>query len=315
MTRRAEEVKMPVEPGQQLGFVDLLRTAELFPLPVGRHRNKNHPPLTPFIVVRATPQDVGQRPSSALGTAPRPLHSVSITVRDDQGRAVAAPIVGTTYVLSCEILNFGAVGAFSGIVEFYVEDATVFDELAASSEATLPALGYAGFVGLPDAAVTVICPKQFTPRNSPAVTSSILVHAYDPFFDQLTNPFDARADRHVGRLDLSDFSGRWEGSEVDVTLTGSPATPQAIELTIGQDGLDVEVNDGGPVMAAQIRDGHIEVSRPIINANGQGNEFYTLSLTTPDSLHSTHDLTIPVPSEPPLPLFTLSNREGDLKRG
>jgi hypothetical protein len=46
------------------------------------------------------------------------------------------------------------------------------------------------------------CPNLWKPQSQADISSSIIVHAYDFMADNIVRKYDARNDRHVGRLDL-----------------------------------------------------------------------------------------------------------------
>ncbi len=285
---------MPVQPGQELGFIQVLRDAGLFPLPVGRHSQHPGPVATPFLVVPAVPSDQGT--SRALPAAPAHLHFTGIHVLDNQNREIAVPVAGEAYTLVADIQNNGSGGAYGGVAEFYVRSPTIFDE-AASSGAPIAAHGYSSFVALPRAGVSVRCPTPWLP-TSDDLTSSILVQVYDLSLDPLDQPFNARSDRHVGRLDLTDFSGVWEGLLVGINQ-------RQVQFTITQDGLNVSVTPPGlstPLVGTVDRD-QVKVANFI---SDQEQELWTLTLAQPDTLH--------VRDEDLLPGFNLELGEGDLHR-
>src|SRR5262249_33517708 len=158
----------------------------------------------------------------------------------------------------------------------YVGRPELFDQSALGGSIGR-AKGYASFVARPNTLVSVRCPVTWTLDGPADATSSVLVQAYDLCLDPLVRRFDARSDRHVGRLDLADFSGRWQGK-----LFGYES-PEGDEETflITQDGLRVSVwppRSTTPLVSGLARD-RVFVSRTIPENDGRLDEDqWTLTL-------------------------------------
>ena len=152
-------------------------------------------------------------------------------------------MAGDAYTIEVEIRNRGVAPAYFGLVDFYAGDAAAVDAAAAGGS-TPPSLGRAGFVANPASGVTVRCPQTWSPQTADEARSTIVVHAYDPTSDMLRAPFDAHADRHVGRRDaIADFAGVWDG-----TITTSwGASTYLQRLIITQVGASVTVGYYGQV--------------------------------------------------------------------
>lgn len=211
-----------VKEGEELRFVERLRRLGRWPLvrDPRKPRDPKRPVLSPYLVLQATAADHGARP---LPNDQQVHYNDSVQILDPAGNSVTVPVAGTSYKLACRITNLGNLGAFGGIAEFYVvaPPATV-DALASTSKPVLAAAGYEGFTAKPGDTVTVTSRNAWTPHTDlAATTSTIVVHAYDPFNDAIKMRFDARNDRHVGRRDtIPDFGGLWKG-----VLTGHSLTP------------------------------------------------------------------------------------------
>lgn len=223
-----------VRPGEPLGYVDRLQRQDLWPLSNIPYR-RNDVTATPYLVVAAAPGDDGARPlPSQLA-----LHNGSIQILDSAGTLVASPVAGITYTLRCTVINLGTTAAYGGLANFYVAPSADLDAAVRTPNPLMKALGYTGFVVQPSSSAIITCPKSWTPSTGLEATSSVLAHVYDPFFDPLIRPFDARNDRHVGRQDtILDFSGVWEGREAFVN---NPTLSNLIRLVITQSGLTVNM--------------------------------------------------------------------------
>jgi hypothetical protein len=97
--------------------------------------------------------------------------------------------------------------------------------------------------------VVVSSPNRWKPETDVELTNGVLVRVYDPFIDLSPGTFDASSDRHLGRRDLSDFSGTWDGGEhFPLPPPGPPggSTPGVlvsfVRFVITQTGLDVTVD-------------------------------------------------------------------------
>jgi len=317
-----------VKPGEPLGFVERLRKRGMWPLPVGRHSQHPRKVVTPFLIVPAFPGDTGG--PRQLG-AQQPLHFTAVEIVDSNGHPTATPAIGQAYILRCHVNNRGSAAAYGGIAEFYVAQPSDFDQAATIPGARMPAKGYTGFVVMADASVIITCPNRWMPATGLELTSSVLVHAYDPFIDPLRLPFDARQDRHVGRLDLSDFRGNWQGIEHTPLPPPPPpgkpipaAVAFQIRLIITQVSLNVNVSifqeiklgQGLPANPQHVVTGRITSGQAQLNYNDaptpkvQPTRFdrWTLTLPNADTLHFEHHMhfTRPEPHD--------SLTVGDLRR-
>jgi hypothetical protein len=282
-----------VKTGGQLGYATDLRRAKKWPPDRrrGRDDDKDHPVATAYLVVPFDPADAGARPIADA----RVLHNAAVTLRNAAGTAVDRPVAGETYAIEAVVANRGVAGAYFGLADFYVADAAAIDTAAAGG-AVPPALGRGGFTVNGQAATIARCPATWSPASDVEAAQTVVVHAYDPTSDALLAPFDAHADRHVGRRDpIADFAGVWNGSystnwgpgsfvaRLVITQTGLavsagfylqvggpgqlPANPQWTGTgTVAGDavsGFTIEDNGGAPFTSNQ----------------------WTLTLTGPDALH------------------------------
>jgi hypothetical protein len=236
------------------------------------------------LVVPAVEFDPGT--SRALPAPPAHIHSTGTHVLDSQNREIAVPTVGQSYTLVADVSNNGSGGAYGGIAEFYVQSAETFDQ-AASSGVRMRVFGYGSFVALPRSTISVRCPTPWIPATPSDLTSSVLVQVYDLTLDPLRQPFNPRSDRHVGRLDLTDFAGIWEGFLVGVNVDDS----RQVRFTITQSGLNVSVTPPGLTtgLAESVAEGRVRVRR-VTSDNGHPEEdVWTLTLARPDTLHVRDD--------------------------
>ena len=200
-----------VAPGKQLRFVERLETTRQWPPPRGRIERSGNTP-TPFLILQAFPADAGDRPLLPAGAAHLSEFFRNSMIQFPSVRlspaVAAAPQAGHAFELSCEVLNTGANAAYAGIAEFYIGAPWTFSSAAASGGALVP-FGRASFTAMPGQAVTVRCPKAWTPTSASAF-DGVLVQAYDMLLDPVHVPFDWRTDRHVARLDFyADLVGQW----------------------------------------------------------------------------------------------------------
>ncbi len=193
------DVKPFVKPGEQLNYARRLKERGLWPPRLhkqddnGNHREKV---TTPFLVIPATPPDIGLRPLPN-STA---FHSKGIWLEDMAGIVVTTPVVGGKYIIKCRIRNNGAVPSYGGLADFFVNKPSAF-VAAAGTTVSLPALGHTGFFIKQGEEKIIPCPKPWQPGSAEELTHAIVVHAFDPFTDNITLRYDAKNDRHVGRHD------------------------------------------------------------------------------------------------------------------
>jgi hypothetical protein len=208
-----------VKEGEELRFVERLRRIGKWPLPKDRKRPKEprRPMLNPYLVLQVAPGDQGARP---VANDQQALYNESVQILDSAQNSVTVPVKNNPYTLACRVTNLGNLGAFGGIAEFYVAPLATVDALASMSKPLLAAMGYEGFTAKPGETVTVKSRSVWTPTTDEEATRTIVVHAHDPFNDLIGKRFDARHDRHVGRRDIPDFGGTWNG-----VLTGRAVTP------------------------------------------------------------------------------------------
>jgi hypothetical protein len=232
---RRRKVRPFVKPGETLGFAAELKKKRKWPPDKVDRPPSDAPTATAYMVVQADSNDLGARPLPG----PEALHSQSLQILDGSGAAVTRPVRNTTYRLRCQAVNLGATAAFGGLADFYVAAPAQFDGIAGTG-ATMPGQGHTGFAAYPGHTVTIDSPNTWRPATDAEAASSVLVHVYDPFLDPLVAPFDARADRHVGRLDpIPDFAGLWNGTS---TIVGDPSGRTFLErIVITQSVLNVTV--------------------------------------------------------------------------
>jgi hypothetical protein len=223
-----------VKPGEPLAYVEALTAQNAWP-PSKATRSYDGPTATSYLVVPASQNDLGVRPLPGTD----PLHNASLQLLDPGGTMVVTANAGVGYRVRCGAVNLGVVAAYGGLADFYVAAPSDLDNAARTPRTTLPALGRTGFVAAPGETVTIECPSTWTPQTDAEATNSILVHVHDPLLDPLVHPFDARADRHVGRFDhIPDFAGIWLGTK---TLDGADGEVTEERLVITQRAFDVTV--------------------------------------------------------------------------
>ncbi len=299
-TRRTRAPKVPPfrKPGEQLGYaVELRRRRQWPPSKIKPRDDRHRATATPFLVVPVDGNDLGARP--VPGT--QALHSQSIQLIDGSGTAVSAPIPGSSYTLRASIRNLGATAAYAGLADFYVAQPPDLDQAAGTAGSTLPAQGRTGFVVMPGETRHVDSPRPWVPATADEARQSVLVHAYDLVLDRLTKPFDARADRHVGRLDvIADFAGVWDGT---FTTDFRPGESFLMRVVIAQNGLVVNCSFfeevGSPPAlpsnpqstgSSTIAGNQVTLATTDFFPNGQPftTNSFTLPLTDPDTLQLTN---------------------------
>jgi hypothetical protein len=178
------------------GYIEKLRREGRWPV---RRKgwNRDGSTTTPYLVVPASPSDLGDRPLAPyLG-----FNSVSIELLDNSSSAVVVPASGGAYTLRFRVANEGTAGCYAGVAEFRVALPSDLDAWVASP-GPHRALGYTGFVVTPGGSVTIKCPAPWIPNTPTEATSGILVQVYDLLLDPMLQPFDAGNDRHIGRRDF-----------------------------------------------------------------------------------------------------------------
>jgi hypothetical protein len=168
------------------------------------------PATTPYIVV------VGGAGDQGSGQAPGPgtLYmnpNVQAVIANPTDPVSGAPNGWAQFKiqLSCVVKNTGPIECVAGLAEFYV--GSIFsswnpDHLALGAGpvgkyARINLIGMAPFRIRAGGTVTVVCPKMWVPGSADRAKMGVVVQAYDFFTDRVTAPFDAQADRHVGRND------------------------------------------------------------------------------------------------------------------
>jgi hypothetical protein len=303
---RRPKLRPFVKPGAELGFAAELRKKRKWPPEKVDRPKTDAPTATSYLVVQADGNDLGLRPLPG----PEALHSQSVQILDTGGAIVSRPVRNTTYTLRCQALNLGATAAFGGLADFYVAAPAQFDSIAGTG-ATMPAQGQTGFTAYPGQTVVIESPKRWRPTTDAEAESSVLVHVYDPFLDPLVTPFDARGDRHVGRLDpLPDFAGIWNGTS---RIVGDPSGRTFLErVIIAQTGLNVTVEfysevGAPPALPAtpQIAVGGTIVAQqiPLVATESIGGAPFTnnqivLTLTAPNNLHVDWHREFVMPGDP-----------------
>ena len=203
--------------GGKLKFAQDLEKANSWPPKRIRRRHGDGPTATPYLVVAADPNDLGNRPISGAEA----VRNASVEVIDAGGNIVTQPTVGATYSLRVRVRNLGATSSYAGVAEFFIADPATVDA-AARGTGTIPIFSVDGFTALPDATIIVKCSRNWTPTDATATAASVVVNVYDLLLDPVTHRFDARTDRHVGRRNsIPDFSGTWEGRELIVPASGA----------------------------------------------------------------------------------------------
>ena len=222
--------------GQPLGFVAELKAKDSWP-PVKLPRDYTDVmPATPYLVIRADPNDAGARPLPGSEA----LQSSAIEFVTAAGGTVPIPKAGQEYSLRVTIHNFGAAPSYAGVAEFVIADPAALDAAAAGG-APLPPWGIEGFIVPPDSDVMVTCRRKWKPLQPAAATASVLVQAFDALLDPVTRRWDARNDRHVARHDnIPDFAGTWEGPQYFAGAVGG--TGFLYRVVVTQSGSAVNVS-------------------------------------------------------------------------
>ena len=184
--------------GGKLKFAQDLEKANSWPPKRIRRRHGDGPTATPYLVVAADPNDLGNRPISGAEA----VHNASVEVIDAGGNIVTQPTVGATYSLRVRVRNLGATSSYAGVAEFFIADPATVDA-AARGTGTIPIFSVDGFTALPDATIIVKCSRNWTPTDATATAASVVVNVYDLLLDPVTHRFDARTDRHVGRREFN----------------------------------------------------------------------------------------------------------------
>lgn len=230
-----------VDPGGQLGYArDLEKAGQWPPTRKPPVRDPEHPVATAYLVVPFDPADAGVRPVADA----RVQYSASVRVLDPAGTSVEQPAAGETYAIEATVINRGVAPAYFGLAQFYAAPAAAVDTAAAGGPAPA-ALGFAGFLANPVASAVVRCGRSWSPLTPDEAASTLLVHAYDPTSDALTAPFDAHADRHVGRRDpIANFAGVWDGT---ITTSWGPGST-LLRLIVTQTATSLSMGYYGQVM-------------------------------------------------------------------
>jgi hypothetical protein len=242
-----------VAAGSPLGFVAGLKAKDSWPPAKVRRDYKDVTPATPYLVIRAGPNDAGARPLPGSEA----LSSSAIEFVTAAGGTVAIPKAGQEYRLRVRIHNFGAAPSYAGVAEFVVADPTVL-AAAAQGGPPPPPWGIEGFIVTPDSDAVATCRRTWKPLHPPDASASVLVQAYDALLDPIARRWDARGDRHVARHDnIPDFAGAWQGPQFFAGAAGGSGFLYRVEVTQAATSVSVSIyeevsgvaiaRNGGPV--------------------------------------------------------------------
>lgn len=281
---------------QLTGYAKALQENKHYPLKPrpswkDRRQDKERRIATPYLVVPNVPGDHGIRPLDAAHAH----YSGAIEILDAITQAVVTtPVAGHTYILRCHVNNFGAVGCYAGIAEFYVATPAVLDALVSGGPRPAP-LGYGGVMVPAGGEAVATCQRLWTVDGS---NTSVLVRIYDPIVDKPQHPYDSATDRHVARRDaIPDFSGTYIGME---SANQIHQTPTKIKIVIQQVGnlatVSVYSQVGGGIPSTPQDTGTAVVTgnsfvfnyTEYIGLNPFTSNVWTFSLPNPNTLHFSH---------------------------
>lgn len=159
------------------------------------HGEGEPPPVTPFLLIRSTLTDRGNRPL-VPGTVFWVSPDISFAPTDGAGSAVT----GTDVIVSAQVTNLGLAAAFAVNVEFFWADPSMgilpsTGHLIASRLVTVPALS----------TVVVNAPRPWRPQSVNGGHECLIVQCDSPSEGAggLTSPFMAALDRHVAQRNIS----------------------------------------------------------------------------------------------------------------
>jgi hypothetical protein len=160
----------------------------------------------PYLLVRANPGDRGKRPLSVpFWESP----DVFVAPRMDAATAPAQPPTpggvaeaGVPNTLWARVWNLGRAPAFNARVEFYW-----FNPSLGFSGAAANLIGVThvdlGHRSSGKAMAMVKCPASWVPTYVNGGHECLMVRAFEPLTDPLSNPWNAGDDRHLGQRNIS----------------------------------------------------------------------------------------------------------------
>jgi hypothetical protein len=176
---------------------------------------------SPWLVVRYTPGDIGDRP-----LAPGTVFWESPDVWVVSSLGINQPVPGEANQVYARVTNYGLQQANGVVVKFWWVNPSL-----AISEADANLIGIA-FVNIASLrSVVVPCPDPWVPIEVNGGHECLLAEAYVPGLDPLTTPMDPVADRHVGQKN-EQLVTAGAGQMIRIGLTVANLSPMAQTATV-----------------------------------------------------------------------------------
>jgi len=157
--------------------------------PVGRGDGKGGPSYTPWLLVRDQVGDTGSRP-----LAPGTVFWESPDVWTEGSLGINQPVVGEPTQVYAQVSNLGMEDAVGAVIKYWwanpsmaITEATA--NLIGTATVTIPSLDMLPFAS----------PTPWVPVVQNGGHECLIVEAYLPVFDPLTDPMQPVYDRHVGQ--------------------------------------------------------------------------------------------------------------------
>lgn len=215
----------------------------------GKNDGGHVPPVTPFLLVRCAPTDLGARP-----IAPGTPFWVSPDIWVESSDPGGNPVAGEPNTIVARVFNLGAFQASPVQVDFYWADPSL--GLVPSS---MNHIGTA-WTEVPSlTSVVVPCPVPWVPTLINDGHECAMVNVSNWLADPITSPFDPVADRHVGQRNLHVLAAATGGATFALQLINPFPFRLIANVTVRAQLLQVHADLGGQLVHEAV--GFVDAAR------------------------------------------------------